>query len=639
MAHQIPNYVLIASTGKQDIKFWLHGTDKKHGKKRIAAEIQDSKSMKCESFDNTLTIRDIHSKFLNGEILYEFNKKPLIEEIQNDRISFDADILFNRNLTPTLQVSNNYKADIQVVIIKNKYQLYAAKLQGLISTLKELQNKNKIKVIGGLFLGTDRNGNQGEPISSHILLAKYFAKEFSLDNAKEFDSLNLNNTNVFWLNQMKDIANLSKYNQRYEGEGIDYPVKRVIAKRIDDTVHKFIEHFSVNKANVILSHTGGMADLKSLLSASVRFRENKRVLESHQTEKIDTFDTSAFKRLIKDQLLVSRQQSLQIKTLVKNRILEGDIAGAWSACAHIHDETQPVKHDIWTYAVQAVKNYFAGDNSFNLDVAASVNNKIPDTIKDQFQKLNQHLKTLTTDDGDDFEKQSQSALTRTLFHIESALQARKMQERDIINAAIHSTSLNDQLLRTCIYHYLNTHRNEFAHLKDFLQFDNDSVLKQSWNDNSDKRFKTTRNGTTTTKLSGYNGRFAWMRTLRSDRILNIPNIYSKRLTYPNRSPNNPEDKSLSQWRNTIAHGLGMESSDLEQILIIATLASGEMQPIWNPDLQGKTNLSTGTCILNQHYTQQIEESLGYGIGSTRKKYITLQKLLLDIINSPIYLAD
>jgi hypothetical protein len=296
---------------------------------------------------------------------------------------------------------------------------------------------------------------------------------------------------------------------------------------------------------------------------------------------------------------------------------------------------------MWTYAIEAVKNYYAGDNSFSLD---EIIPRTPDNITNKFKKLHQALQELTTTAEDDFKKQSQSALTRTLFHIESALQASNPNEINIIQATIHSSSLNDQLLRTCIYHYLNKYRDDFVHLKSTIKFDNDEVLTQVWCDPQDRRFKTTSSRNTTKKIDAFGGRHSWRTTLKQDPDLKIANTYNKQMIYPN----NQNTKSLSQWRNTIAHGLGMQSTDQQQIVKIATASPTNNQddypiPIWNPELlnsqESQLPLATGTCILNQHYTHKIEEHLGYPIGSTQQKYTELQKLLLEIIQSSIYLPN
>ena len=607
------NYVLIASVGRSDIKFVL--TDKNEKNEFYLAEIAD----RC---DCCLSIRKVHEALRDNEIKHHFCKETL-NKIKN-----------NREKIRFCQQNDEIQAKVDSDFSLKKTQkdeicIYAAKLQGLIETLQKLQNDQKIQIKAALFLGTERKKQSGEPAASHILLARHFADTLGFEAAADLNDTNINqNTNVFWANQTLELNQDDwQGNTKYEGTGIDYPVRRIIARRIDLIIQDFLNRFETDKPQILLSDTGGISDLKALLSASVKFRARNTVYEIPQTELSEKFDIDAFNELVNQPQYISRQQSLQIKHLVESRIQNGDFSGAWAACTHIHTECNKQNHDIWTYAVEAVRNYFLGDNSFNL---SEIIKKMPEEAREtkkHFTELSEQLDKLTANKNDTHKKQAEATLTHIMFQVEAALQAQTKEEIDIINATIQTSALNDQLLRSCIFYYLNKNKSQFKNLINKLNYYDDLVLTKDWHDNKDKRFDRK-------KIKPFYGRDAWRNSLKTDNQLNIVNNYFERLTLPK--------KSLQKKRNAIAHSLGMNRDDLEKILDIATLSQDTFS-LWNPGLmalwQNHTSspIAPGENFLNQHYVKEIETALGFE--NTQQKYTQLQTTLLAIIRDTIYIPD
>lgn len=610
----IQNYLFIASTGKNDLKFLIT----ENGENKLA-EIMAGKK-----HDPYVGLRLIHEKLLNNDIPHIFQNLPDIQT-KKEKIYFkqsDDGTTLNPKLGDNQQVQKTND---------DKYILCAAKLQGLITSLKNKITNNEIRIIGALFVGTERRNQAMEPIASHRLLAKHFAEQLNMNYVGELPedvTIAPSDCPVYWLNQLKDLPD--RDGNHYDGLGLDYPVKRIVAKRIDDSIHQFVNYFANTSPEIIVSDTGGMNDLKDLLSASIHFRAYSDVLESPQTEKNDTFDTRALDRLISEKHLITRRQSLQIKTLVKHRILEGDIYGAWSTCVHIHDEEQLVKHDTWSHAVQAVKNYFSGEYNFKTTRFPNGNN---------YTELSRTLSELTK--GETLEEQIQRLLTRTLFTIESNLQSSRPEEMQIKNALVSCATLSDQLFRACIFLYLEKNRSNFPNLKPNLQFSNDEVLTVNHTNNNDKHF-------TNKKINPFYGKNEWRGTLKNDVQLSLCIHYQNRMSCGKNNKHPAEQWKLQEWRNSIAHGRNINETDLKHILnkacqttscINQTDMPDTVDPLWNSDLTKAKPPTLGSCFLNQHYVHLIEKSLGYDINSTQQKYQKLQNNLLAIINSSIYIAE
>jgi len=635
----IQKYVLIASTGKNDIKFWLKGIHEKFGEKLAVAQIQDKVSYKCTDLENTLSIRNIHQYLLDDKIKYSFSSNP--EAALG--VDYKTDILFEKNLKPHTYAEDNYQEDSLKPIQKDdKYLLYAAKLDQLIQTLKIQASQRNIQISGALFIGTARPKEQGEPIASHRLLAKHFAEQLSLNFAGELPEEQTGQSvatcPVYWVNQLKDLPD--EQGNFYDGEGSDYPVKRIVAKRIDDSIKQFLANFE-SDIEVILSHTGGMHDLKDVLTASVFFRAPAGVLEIPMTEKNTRFGEAEFKKLIEEKHLISRRQSLQIKTLIQSRIKEGDIAGAWSACAHIHDDANLATHDIWTHAVKAVNSYY---NSSEAKISDTILRRCPDDIKQLIDKLNEQLSELTQDET--HLQQAQTTLTRTMFAIEASLQATKKQEVQVKQALTLCATLSDQLLRACVFKYLQEANHSYQ-LNTPLDYASDIVLGQKAPEGDKKFDKNNRK-----KLNIFYGREAWKNQLKQDNKLSVCIDYQNRMSCGKNTKHPSSYWKLQEWRNSIAHGRSVNETNQQEILATASSPvqcelnnqTINVKPLWNPNLLGfyQNNadaIATGDNFLNHYYVQQIEEKLGYGTGSTKKKYTQLQQTLLAIVQSPIYIPE
>jgi len=609
----VKNYILIASVGRSDIKFILEQQD--NNEKQLAEIFSDK---------GALTLRQVHQALLDNVLPFVFESENIKAARIREKIRFAADPIQARVDEGKIALQDDH----------GNYLLYAAKLNGLIGFLKQQAQGGKIVIKGGLFVGTSRPAERNEPIASHVLLAQYFARQLSLNYGGELpDKLTLIDCPVYYLNQLKD---LDEKNRFYDGKGLDYPVKRIVARRIDNAIARFVNHFSVN-TEVILSDTGGMADLKNVLSASVYFRAQGDVLEFPQTEMTDRFDQKTFDQFSRQKHQISRQQSLQVKTRVKQRILEGDFSGAWAACAHLLPENlEKLEQDeSWILGVYWVSHYFNGQNSFaqynkQLDKVSTKN-----PVKESLSALLQQLKQLTC--SEILDQQIQSTLTLTVMKIEAKLQATKQEERDIIGAMRDCSTLSDQLLRASVYHYLNTHHNPGKTTQ--LKYHNDQIpdniigsLKDSLGEN--EKLKQFIHSPTSKKIIQLRNSKAWRDKLKMRDEYSDYYEFNKRIR-----AKLDTKKSLTDWRNLSTH----QSLTIENISDIIEIACTDKiteypYPLWHPEF-ASNHPDKGDSFLNQHYVKEIENKRGYGAGYMKQQYLTLMEQLLDVIQSSIYTGE
>ena len=209
-------------------------------------------------------------------------------------------------------------------------------------------------------LSTLRNKKyyEDEPIATGPLLARWLAKQFTLTNVAG-DSGSRYNTGkkACWVNVYQAVTT-------FEGHDINgvppegayhYPLTLSVARSIDLAVKNMAEAFSGTEVNVILSHTGGPADIKECLNASARFRFGDRIIESHESElQAVGFNFDRDKTLSRTP---RRSDSLTTRLHVEQRIWEGDYVGAQAVASHIQPDGI---HDTWGHAVRATHDLFLG---------------------------------------------------------------------------------------------------------------------------------------------------------------------------------------------------------------------------------------------------------------------------------------
>ena len=271
-------YTLIVSTGKSDIKLWIQGQDR------------ESNAASYASVEPRNCIRPLHKALIEKKIPHKLVAKlkenrqeyfsPLIySELKKSRISLRYD---NTQIDPDPE--NDELKNTKPLKDEEKYLLHPAKLDLIVCRLKELDDNKEIELVGALFLNTQRKDTKkrkNEPIGAHILLANWVGEIFELKVAPLTENPDTDEK-IFYANYALDL--LDSDNDDMEGKGSDYPLKRVVARRIDDCIRIFLGLKRFQGTTSIVSHTGGFHEVKRVIMGSVRFRSKDNYIEINDTE-------------------------------------------------------------------------------------------------------------------------------------------------------------------------------------------------------------------------------------------------------------------------------------------------------------------------------------------------------------------
>ena len=350
------NHLLIISTGNQDLKLICKTTNS------IEPEI---KLAEIGSRDR----RELHQALMNGEIKYKIisDKKELEEQIGDDieisegwtrgkRKYIDVNCK-NQELDISTPFKKNTRANIEALQNKKgEYLLFPAKLHTVI---KSIQAENK-KIVSGIIFYTDRSScnleldsskkkkideqYSQEPIATGKLIAEWLKTKFP--NAG-FKSTNfMEGLYIFEGNSILEKQKLAPYDQ---------PIAQKATHIIDSAIQELAK--SNPTSNAIVSHTGGIADAKTIITASARLHFHGNMLELHDSEHIpDDPICLADSNLQKCQIL-PRNAILDAKHLACQRLWEGDFAGAWAVVSHIQEDDPNLEQDQWVNGIKQAANF------------------------------------------------------------------------------------------------------------------------------------------------------------------------------------------------------------------------------------------------------------------------------------------
>lgn len=153
----------------------------------------------------------------------------------------------------------------------------------------------------------------------------------------------------------------------------DYPVALQVVKNLDDAVEALARKFAgLQPVTAIVSHTGGMGDIKACLTPSVRFRFGGEIWEIHDTEFVQDLDAGP-EQGKKASAVPRRSDALDAKYRAEQRIREGDFHGAWAVVSHLAIDDS---HDPWVRAVHQAANYMEGLESVDPEEFPGLDNEL-----------------------------------------------------------------------------------------------------------------------------------------------------------------------------------------------------------------------------------------------------------------------
>jgi len=363
------DHVLIISTGNQDLKIICKTTINCNKPEIELAEIGKRNR------------RLLHQALIDGEVPYKIiaTEEELKQEISDDivipknwqqskrkfiDINADKEQL---NAIPFNQSTwvNRDKTQTRVTeTLCNKagqYLLFPAKLHTVINTIKI----EELNIKGGLVFYTDRKKcdleftdnkerkkklaeqYSQEPIATGILLSKWLENEFGGSTFKPVNFLQ--GLYVVEGNTLIENKTFAPYDQ---------PIAQKSTHIIDTAIKQLSEDNPASKA--IVSHTGGIADAKPVITTSAKLHFNGNILELHDSEHMPNdpvclADTNANKCRI-----LSRDAILDAKYRANQRLWEGDFTGAWSVVSHIKEDDPKLLIDKWVRDVKIISDYMAG---------------------------------------------------------------------------------------------------------------------------------------------------------------------------------------------------------------------------------------------------------------------------------------
>lgn len=367
------NHVLIISTGNQDLKLICKTTTNcsspkielreigKYNRRLLHKALIDEK-VKYKIIANEEALKAEINNNIKIPEGWTQSKKGFIDVNCKDRkldtaAPFKQDTWENRD-------KSKYRYTKALQNKKGEYLLFPAKLHTVV---KSTQAEDK-KIVSGVVFYTDRKNSDelnidperkkklkdqynSEPIATGKILAKWLEEYFPDSN---FQPVNfLENSYAFEGNHLIEHGTLQPYDQ---------PIALRATSIIDTAIFNLSnEHLD---ATAIVSHTGGIADAKSILTASSRLHFHGKILEIHDSEHITTGIACLNEDNQKHCRILPRDNILMTKHYALQRLWEGDFNGAWAVASHIMEDDPVLQQDAWVQAIKNHADYIEGRKQF-----------------------------------------------------------------------------------------------------------------------------------------------------------------------------------------------------------------------------------------------------------------------------------
>ncbi len=244
-----------------------------------------------------------------------------------------------------------------------QYLLFPAKLHSVVKSIQT----NRITITDGIVFYTNRKAcdldeldrerkrklddqYQQEPVATGDVLCQWLETIF---RDGTFTAINfLEGLYAFEGNTIIQEQALAPYDQ---------PIAQK-ATHIIDTAIRELSQRNTN-ATAIVSHTGGIADAKMVITPSARLHFNGRILELHDSEHIPNDPVCLANTQRQQCRILPRNAILDAKHHACQRLWEGDFTGAWAVVSHIKQDDKQLVCDPWVNKVKAVADYMEGYTS------------------------------------------------------------------------------------------------------------------------------------------------------------------------------------------------------------------------------------------------------------------------------------
>ena len=564
MDASIPEVVLVITVGAQDIKIWCN--DHETGSiTSIKPDTPIHKQHKANTERETLKgPRPFHDYLLSNNSRYCFYDTK-------------AQVPASQCLTKD-ELENQFNSALDISHFTTPqagYPLHPAKLAFVVKDILAEQAAGKLKVVRALVFATDRRDvkhckfSSSEPIAAGPLIARWLADRFELEYTGQQQGTQ---HYASWVNCLEGLTDFS-------GNLIeDKPVERQACNYILQALKTARQGLMTPSA--VLSDTGGMTEVKQVINAATRLHFGHQVHEVRDSVSDNRNNTKALASPAQwnydnSLILPTQAEILTARSHCRQRLLQGDIEGAWGSVAHLQQSNL-----IWLGPVKELLDYFQGKHVKSPKVKA--------------------LKDLQTADASD--------VIRLAFKIEAALQAPQETDRRIPEALMGCVTLSDLCLKTITLQQLESHLKKIS-IQPLANSESPFNAINSLIDKESGTVKLTLPDAQTAgfrdfkkecyiDFSGHNGEH-WRKQLRELNITSVSD-FKHRLDANQISGKRKQIKPLTYYRNEFAHR-SLNQQDIHTIFQQATARvstkthKNHHEPLWNssttPDQLGEHFLS------------------------------------------------
>lgn len=499
------------------------------------------------------------------------------------------------------------------------YRILPGKLH---SVVKRIENEGW-KIVGILVFYTDRapieSGSKkkpnkkiehltqmywDEPVGTGPILARALAEKFRECNLRNNpqEGIDFENYEVCHVNLLKGLYAQEGNAIIQENPRLDYyeyPIALQVVRCLDDAVNALAHKFAGEAVAAIVSHTGGMGDIKACLTPSARFRFGGKLTEHHDSEFFHD-DLRSAESEPDSKKIPRRSEALDAKFHAEQRIWEGDFHGAWAVVSHLQVDDS---HDPWVRAVQQAAHYMEGFAPVDLSQFPGLHEEI---TWDQFYPV-----------------------LRAAFRVEAALQNNKGQPMiaDALRALMNFWEVFEYEL---IYQSIERKHSIKVDRSTQLFEISDPCLQRKWKQFLDPKhkepFKVNYRYPQPKKFALH--LIEESQTSNKTEQKNAIEDFDK-LIYGERDANGQPQSGFNQYRNTVTH----------YVLTRKTLAEVKNQAsrkqLWKIDPNQQQLENLGHCFLETDKVRALFKAF-HGIHPA-EKYRCFVKALFANIRAPVFI--
>lgn len=378
MTSQKTNIVIIASLGSSDIKLWF---------------VNEKGKAEAGLGNKGYNPRPLHDLLLQPSSSYQFYNTPEGLDVQTLLSLEEKD-----QLLAEIRQGNNPLHN------QEPLKLCPGKLGNLVNQVLAEKKKYGFTIARVMVFATDRRDVEKcqyakqEPVAAGPLISKWLANAFDLEYI-DYDKLPEDDSHyATWVNFLSGLCDFTGKERENQ------PLHRVACNHILRAVTK-VRH-GLDQPRLMLSDTGGIGEAKLFINAAARLHFAPEVYETREAEG-HTLEW----RYELDFTRPSQAETILARSHCRQRLLQGDIEGAWGSVAHMQHLAKDLS---WLPRVKELMDYIQGQ-------------RIEHPTLNTVAKLQQF--TL------------QGPALRQAFKAEAALQAPSSSDRRIAEALLATATL------------------------------------------------------------------------------------------------------------------------------------------------------------------------------------------------------